>query len=473
MRKRIAACVLAVLLICTLMSTALAWEDTVLPGDWVNLPTTDIYEYTFEPDVRWVQHVGLMSGKSNGDFDKEGTLTRAELAKVLCLIYIGDVDGFYSEQVLTGKLFESYEQYKSEFDLPKCSTKISGFSDVKASDWFVDYAYACQYNGLLNGSNGKFNPKGKLTLAETCKALCNLFCLPNTGFDEYPEMYYPEYEEHTSSDTIEGWVASLNSGTKASAWQVDAMQKCMLAGFFGRETYGGIDYHPVIQKSANDPITRGEFAFMLHMALRQYEYVDAKTKEVSSTPVYNNDMFEATAQGITRNLAGSEIDLKGKANNTYSFLGIQHPRTYGWVFASDNGFTHPANFDGCTNGGVRIWNNPNVTRGFTPVSFYDLHGRFNCFTVYVTGDESVPMVLTLCSDRTYADKLPKVVCINGAVRDVLVLEETEDISIILTEEAKVETIYASATTHVFRSGQREELPFDGEFIKSNKDAAFS
>ncbi len=81
---------------------------------------------------------GILEGRGDKEFVPNGTVTRAEFAKMIV----------------------------KTFGLEDASAKAS-FTDVNDSDWFKPYVAAAVKSGLVNGrEEGKFDPNGKITRAE-------------------------------------------------------------------------------------------------------------------------------------------------------------------------------------------------------------------------------------------------------------------------------------------------------------------
>ena len=93
--------------------------------------------------ITWASSMGIVAGYSNGDFGPEDSITREQIAKILYL----------------------YAKYKG-YDVSK-SADLSEFSDAaKVSGYAEKYMKWTVAEGLIQGSNGKLNPKGNATRAE-------------------------------------------------------------------------------------------------------------------------------------------------------------------------------------------------------------------------------------------------------------------------------------------------------------------
>lgn len=97
---------------------------------------------------------GLMNGKSDKEFDPEGNLTREEMAKIV------------------GSILEKNLYKKQD------AKELSKFKDGNSvASWAQEAASIAVYNGVIDGSNGKFMPKSNATRAEAAVMLYRLYKL--------------------------------------------------------------------------------------------------------------------------------------------------------------------------------------------------------------------------------------------------------------------------------------------------------
>ena len=111
---------------------------------------TDAEEIKYEEAVEVMSALGIIKGYTDGSFKPAGTLTRAEAAKILAFVMLGDE----ADNYLTG----------------------SGavFTDVAATSWAAKYVAYCKNVGVINGVNAEqtvFNPAGTLTVVQFAKML--------------------------------------------------------------------------------------------------------------------------------------------------------------------------------------------------------------------------------------------------------------------------------------------------------------
>lgn len=111
--------------------------------------------------VRLLSDMNIISGYSDGSFKPYKTLSRAEFAKLIVMIYDKQSD----------------VQYNS---------LISGFKDVSQGAWYVGYVNYISQNEIINGyADGTFGPDKAITYAEAVTILCRIL-----GYKEETVGYY-------------------------------------------------------------------------------------------------------------------------------------------------------------------------------------------------------------------------------------------------------------------------------------------
>ncbi len=138
--KRTLSLVMAMALIVGMMSVG---ASAVNASDF-----TDADEIVNKDAVSTMTALGIINGKEDGSyFDPTGNVTRAEMAKMLCVAINGGVD-----PVLGVK------------DTPT-------FTDIKGT-WAESYIEYCAANGIIAGrGNNKFDPTGTVSATEAAKML--------------------------------------------------------------------------------------------------------------------------------------------------------------------------------------------------------------------------------------------------------------------------------------------------------------
>ena len=101
------------------------------------------------PYVKWARDAGLMDG-SNGSFLPDDKLTREQMATVVA-------------------------RYLTALGLAEADVPPTSYTDqARISAWALDGVALCTQEGILQGANGAFLPKGKLTRAQTAAILYRL-----------------------------------------------------------------------------------------------------------------------------------------------------------------------------------------------------------------------------------------------------------------------------------------------------------
>lgn len=204
---------------------ALALAAAVLTGS-AGAVFTDQEALTFPQAAEAVVELGIMEAGADGGFDPAGTVTREEMARIVCLILNGGKD-------------------------PNLTPLgASAFSDTQGRPLagYVDY---CANLGVVVGKgDGTFGPEEPLTGTAAAKML--LVCMG----------YIPEHEKYQEDQK---W--DVNIGVQAS--QIDLFE--------------GVD------QGFGEPVTREELAQILLNALTtpmiEYEYKPRYTGDGAWDPV--------------------------------------------------------------------------------------------------------------------------------------------------------------------------------------------
>ena len=139
--KRLTAIILAAVLLCAL-----------LPLSGAAFTDADKIAAARQEAVEAMSAKGVIAGFPDGSFQPRGTLTRAQAAKIVCVMKQG-ADGANA--------------------LTKTDT---GFTDVPASHWAAKYVAWCAEQRIVAGvGGGKFNPDGLLSGAAFAKMLTVAF----------------------------------------------------------------------------------------------------------------------------------------------------------------------------------------------------------------------------------------------------------------------------------------------------------
>ena len=110
-------------------------------------PVEHILTFAANPDneiMYELQKYGIIEGDPNGDFRPYTTITRAEMAKVLCKV----------------------------LGLPKMDNGKSAFSDMTSAHWAYGYIEAAYASGLIDGNeDGTFAPDNDVKFSEAVKMI--------------------------------------------------------------------------------------------------------------------------------------------------------------------------------------------------------------------------------------------------------------------------------------------------------------
>ncbi|MBR7081288.1 MAG: S-layer homology domain-containing protein [Oscillospiraceae bacterium] len=130
--------------------------------------------------------LGILRGRTETDYDPQGTLTRAELATIIYRITTGDV---------TDKFVDNYKNG-------------STFSDVTPANWFAGYVnYSADNKYLVGVGEGKYDPNSALTGYQAMAAL-----LRTIGYDKKGEFIGKDWTRAVTKAANE---SNINGGIVA------------------------------------------------------------------------------------------------------------------------------------------------------------------------------------------------------------------------------------------------------------------
>ena len=127
--------------------------------------------------------LGILVGYPDGTFKPAQNVTRAEAAKIISYVMVGeDVEKWPEKQV---------------------------FSDVPADHWASKYITFCEYNNVINGyGNGKFGPNDPVTKAQLAKML-----LAACGYGQKDEFIGEGWDQNVAALAFECKVLKDIKGT--------------------------------------------------------------------------------------------------------------------------------------------------------------------------------------------------------------------------------------------------------------------
>ncbi len=206
-------------LLCAAMLLSVAMTGLVSAAE--ELPFTDVPDKWYKKAVANVYEEGIMTGKTDTTFDPEANITRAEVvtafARVACTNISGKGDELTFTDTKTGKWYSDSVGWAAECGIVKGrgdgrfspsdnitraelasiivnfvnymelklpdNSKIDSFADAGTfAKWMKAPIEEVRRNGLMQGSDGKFNPTGTATRAEIAQVIKNL--LPAVGRKE-------------------------------------------------------------------------------------------------------------------------------------------------------------------------------------------------------------------------------------------------------------------------------------------------
>ena len=219
--KKILALVLSLMMVLSVMVTASA----------ADFSDADEIQYAEAVDV--LNGLGILTG-SQGKFAPNGTLTRAQAAKIITFIALGED---------TDKLVKG--------------TGSAQFSDVTGG-WAYDYVSYCANEKIISGSQGKFFPDAEVTGYQFGKMVLNVLGIEGT---------------YTGS----GWELRVATGLKTAKLTAGLAKTFSLNRSLTREEAAQIAFN------AMNYVTETVYGY------RIYKVVDSK-------PVYASDFYSTLAE---------------------------------------------------------------------------------------------------------------------------------------------------------------------------------
>ena len=265
--KKAAALALAMVMALSLATMALAADFEDMPTDW----SADA--------VQSAVANGLLSGK-DGKIAASDNLTRAEMATIITRAFGAEVKDNIS------------------------------FTDVASDAWYVDYVAQAAHMGVMNGSNGKFNPAANITRQEVFTVLARALKLADGSAED---------------------LAAFSDADKVSSWAVPTVSALVKAGYVSGS-------NGALNPTAN--ITRAEFAQVMYNIFNNaylnqaatYEEVDGKNVIISSANVtvkgveIEGDVVIADGVGdgdvfLEDVTVGGRVVVRGGGMNSVHFRG--------------------------------------------------------------------------------------------------------------------------------------------------------
>lgn len=357
---------------------------------------TDADEIKYEESVKVMSEIGIIKGMGDGTFAPKGELTRAQAAKILAYVLMGEE----AENYLTGSAV--------------------AFTDVK-DHWAAKYITFCKNAKVIDGmGDGTFAPEGKLTVVQFAKLLLAAIEAEGTftgdGWEENVKNAFNKVPELKAT----GIKVSTNNITREEACEL------ALAAMMAGETYSNGYYIEGYEE---------EFGYTDSYA---DAYIMAKAMELAD--------FEIVLHKDTRDSLLEDVyGVKYIANDVDAFgrPGVGYEKTVGGKKVVDLFFVNDAIvFEGYLNGtdGVYAINAEleaaGVALDYDEEAQYPQNGLFvdakgeliENYTVTVTTDGKAASK-KLASTYTIAgltnskdDVRVEIYVANGAITDIVVIE---------------------------------------------------
>lgn len=145
------------------MLTAPAHAASVFPDMDEDAPYAEAVEY--------LNGIGIMQGDENGNFNPDKTVTRAEMAAIICRM-LGETENLTTSNI---------------------------FTDVPVSHWANGYIAKAESLGIIGGyGNGRFGPSDSITYEQAVKMMVCVFGSEQEANEVggYPDGYIAIAEEN-------------------------------------------------------------------------------------------------------------------------------------------------------------------------------------------------------------------------------------------------------------------------------------
>ena len=198
------------------INSDIKYMEVTVPGKTF----ADINGHANQAAIEELSSRGIISGKSDTEFDPQANMTRAEFAAIVVKAL-----GL---------------PFKSE----------NPFEDITENDWYCNYINTAHFYGIVNGvSEDKFNPNGTITREESAVMLARAAEL--CGMDT-------EFEDRAARNIL----AVFSDYITVSDWAKVPMAFCY---------YNNIDDNSVLEINPKEYVTRAEIAQMLFNMMERAE----------------------------------------------------------------------------------------------------------------------------------------------------------------------------------------------------------
>lgn len=166
-----------------------------------NYPFTDMSGSTWANEaVEYLYANKIINGRSETEFAPTATVTRAELVKMIC----------------------------EAMNVAEAAEGVS-FSDVNDADWFASYVNRAAAAGIVNGSNGQFNPNGGVSREDAALIIFRALGLEVSGEMTFTDSdTVSDYAKEAIASMVNaGYISGMGDGTfapKATLTRAQAAQ---------------------------------------------------------------------------------------------------------------------------------------------------------------------------------------------------------------------------------------------------------
>lgn len=221
---------IALIIIMTTLFTAAAFGNTQM----TQLKFSDLEEsYWAYDSIQKLVEAEIIIGYPDGTFKPEGYITRAELVKIVNLIF-------------------SYTETQDN----------SNLADIKSDDWFYNYVLIAQKAGYIIGfEDGTFRPNNNVTREQLCKIIVAINGIVELPFDKKAtdeiSPWATEYVNKVLSNRImlldeNNHFRAVENATRAEV--CDALAKFLITEENSDASSGGGSIGPTEKPNLNDTI---------------------------------------------------------------------------------------------------------------------------------------------------------------------------------------------------------------------------
>ncbi len=331
-----------------------------------------------QDDINLMNALNVMVGDAEGTFRPNGTISRAEAAKMVYVVRNGGVD-----------------------DKAAGWTGMKVFSDVPAGAWYEGYVNYCASLGIIAGVGGnKFNPDGAVTGVELAKML-----LVVAGYKPDVQGYTGAnwslnvINDAQQANMFEGYAIAF-SASAPRQWAAklfsNAILKTQMALYLGGELVNGAAFmanaETVGEKYFSLKIATGELTKIPHVDLDSNPAaldINNNTSEISAIAGDTTTTSGEFVFNTSADLLSQEVDVVYKETSS-SDNGLDVKDTVYSIYATGTSKVYDTTKDAIT---LAADSNNNVTIKFA---------GFNGGKAKVLGDNGLEVITNLYNKVTLA-----------------------------------------------------------------------